>query len=106
MSRKNAIALLAELKVGRVHPAAPQPQRRPQRFGPRFRMIVDVRASLYQRLRAREVGLDFAAREWPARPWQPVALFEIDGIERATPSAPVIAAPAEVAQSRIFEGNV
>src|SRR5579864_4147428 len=106
MSRKNAVALLAELKVGRVHAAAPQPKRRSHRFGPRFRMIVDVRSSFYQRLRARKIRLDFAAREWPTRPWQPVTLFEIDGIERAAPSAPVIAASAKVAESRIFERNV
>src|SRR5207248_9993042 len=72
MRRQNASALFAELKVRRVHAAVRQTEGRAEGFRPGFRIVINERSGFDERLRAREIAFNLAARKRPARPRQPI----------------------------------
>ncbi len=106
MRRQDAVALLAELEERVVGATRPERDRRAERGRPFRRIVVDEGAGFDERLRAREVGLKRFATERPARIRKPVALFEIDGVERTAIAAPMIARAAEITQASGIELDV
>src|SRR5215831_17863461 len=95
MRGQDAVARFAELKPARIDPAGCESQGCfSESLGPLLGLVVDKGPGFDKRLRAREVRLELAPRKWPSRVGKPVALLEVDIVERPAPSAPVIGATA------------
>src|SRR6185437_2716033 len=98
MRRQNAAAHLAELEPNRLDSTLAHGERRDGKSV--RRVVIDERACFDHFLRARIIGLESLASERPAGVRKPVALFEVDLLQRPAPPAPMVGAAAEEAHPR------